>query len=92
MDKYYYIIYETKNLKNGKIYIGMHETDNLEDGYLGSGTRLKRAIRYYGREFFERRILHIFNNKEDMISNDNDVTKISDNEDLVGCDGGACSI
>jgi hypothetical protein len=23
----YYIVYETKNLKNGKTYIGMHETD-----------------------------------------------------------------
>lgn len=66
--KKYYIIYETKNLKNKKIYIGMHETNNLEDGYLGSGKRLKRAIRYYGREHFERKILYIFNNKEDMIA------------------------
>jgi hypothetical protein len=68
MGKQYYIIYETKNLKNGKIYIGMHETDDLEDGYLGSGTRLKRAIRYYGKEFFEKRILHIFDSREDMIN------------------------
>ena len=37
----HFIIYETKNLKNGKIYIGMHETDNLNDGYLGSGKHLK---------------------------------------------------
>lgn len=46
----------------------MHETNDLEDGYLGSGKRLKRAIRYYGKEFFERRILHIFDNKEDMVN------------------------
>ena len=64
----HYIIYETKNLKDGKIYIGMHETDNLEDGYLGSGKRLKRAIRYYGKEFFERKILFTFDNREDMIA------------------------
>lgn len=68
MGKKYYIIYETKNLKNGKTYIGMHETNNIEDGYLGSGKLLKRAIRYYGKEFFERRVLHIFDNKEDMVN------------------------
>lgn len=68
MSKQFYIIYETKNLKNGKTYIGMHETNNLEDGYLGSGKRLKRAIRYYGKEYFTRKILHIFDNKSEMIN------------------------
>jgi len=68
MGKSYYIIYETKNLKNNKIYIGMHETDNLEDGYLGSGTRLKRAIKYYGKEFFKRKVLFSFDNREEMIN------------------------
>lgn len=67
-NKKYYIIYETRNLKNGKIYIGMHETNNLEDGYLGSGKMLKRAIRYYGKEFFEKRILYIFDSKDKMIN------------------------
>ncbi len=64
----HFIIYETKNLKNGKTYIGMHETDNLNDGYLGSGYHFKRAVRYYGKEFFERKILFDFDNREDMIN------------------------
>lgn len=64
----HYIVYETKNLKNGKTYIGMHETDNLNDGYLGSGKHLKRAVRYYGKEFFERKILFDFDNKKEMVS------------------------
>ena len=66
--KKYYIIYETKNLKNNKIYVGMHETDNVDDGYLGSGKRLKRAIRYYGKEFFERRVLYYLDSREEMIN------------------------
>lgn len=37
----YHIIYKTTNLINGKIYVGMHSTDNLNDGYLGSGWILK---------------------------------------------------
>lgn len=67
MAQKHYIIYETKNLKNGKIYIGMHETDDLNDGYLGSGYHIRRSIRHYGKEFFERKILFDFDNREEMI-------------------------
>lgn len=50
----YYIIYETVNLKNGKRYRGRHQTDNVDDGYLGSGTHLAQAIAKYGSENFIR--------------------------------------
>ena len=63
----YYFVYETKNLKNGKIYIGIHETEDLNDGYLGSGLKLKRSIRYYGKKFFERKILFYCNSREELI-------------------------
>ncbi len=29
---------------NGKYYVGVHKTSNIEDGYLGSGTALSNAI------------------------------------------------
>lgn len=64
----YFTIYKTTNLINGKYYIGMHKTDDLDDGYLGSGYLLRRAIKKHGKEKFQKEILFVFDNKEDMIS------------------------
>ena len=44
----HYIYKTTCNITN-KYYIGMHSTSNLEDGYLGSGKRLRYSIRKYGK-------------------------------------------
>lgn len=61
----YNFVYITKNLINNKIYIGVHSSNRLNDGYLGSGQLLKKAIKKYGRDNFNREILQFFKNKED---------------------------
>ncbi len=54
------IIYKTINKINGKIYIGKHVQDGSEfDGYLGSGSYLKNAIKKYGKENFIRETLEV---------------------------------
>jgi len=49
------IVYITTNLINGKKYIGSHNGNNPY--YLGSGARLKYAIKKYGRDNFKRQTL-----------------------------------
>ena len=46
----YHIIYKTTCLVTGRYYIGMHSTDDLEDGYIGSGQVLWKSIKKYGKE------------------------------------------
>jgi hypothetical protein len=62
----FYTIYKITNMINGKIYIGKHQTKDLNDGYMGSGKHLIRAIKKYGIENFEKEIIFVFNNEDEM--------------------------
>lgn len=53
----YHFIYKTTCTITGKWYLGMHSTDDLNDGYLGSGKHLKRSVEKYGKDSHIREIL-----------------------------------
>ena len=65
MERKYHFLYKITNLVNQKYYIGVHNTDNLEDGYLGSGFAIQRALEKYGPSNFKREIISFFNSSEE---------------------------
>ena len=73
----YNIIYKTTNKVNNKIYIGVHSTPDLNDGYLGSGKHLKLAINKYGSDSFTREILHIFETPEEAYRKESEIVNES---------------
>lgn len=65
MKKYNYI-YKITNLINNKQYVGKHSTDDLDDGYMGSGIVIRKAIQKYGIENFNKEYLAFCDTEEKL--------------------------
>ena len=62
----FYTIYRITNRISGKQYIGKHQTEDLDDGYMGSGKRITQAIAKYGIESFKKEILYVLSTEQEM--------------------------
>lgn len=72
-EKIYNYFYIVNNLKNGHFYLGVHSTDKLADGYMGSGLALKKAIKSYGKENFELTPLKFFKTRKELMAYEREV-------------------
>ena len=70
--KYHYI-YKTTCIITNKFYIGMHSTDNLEDGYVGSGKRLWYSINKHGKENHVCQILEFLPDRDSLREREKEV-------------------
>ena len=77
--KLFNIIYKTTNNITQEYYVGRHSTDNLEDGYLGSGKKFKDSLLKYGKENFTIQRLDFFKTKEELINREEEMV----NESLI---------
>jgi len=89
-----YIIYQTTNIVNDKIYVGVH--NGQKQNYLGSGTLIKQAISKYGKANFKREILFSTSSKEEAfaleasIVNEEFVNRSDTYNLAIGGFGGGC--
>ena len=69
----HFYLYRITNKVNGKIYVGVHKTRNLDDGYMGSGKVIQAAIKKHGVENFQKEILETFENAAQMFEREKEV-------------------
>lgn len=84
-------IYKTTCNVTKMYYIGMHSTSNLEDGYMGSGKRLRYSIRKYGNENHTKEIIEYLTSREELIIRETEIIDkvlLSDNLCLNIKEGG----
>ena len=78
-EKKYHYVYRIRNIRNKMQYVGVHSTDNLDDGYMGSGTYLKNARKKYGLDSFVKEIIKTFDNRDEALAYESQIV----NEDFV---------
>lgn len=59
-------IYLTKNLVNGRLYVGKHKSEKYDSQYFGSGKILLQAIDKYGIQNFTNEIIYEAKTEEDL--------------------------
>lgn len=92
--KKYHYFYKITNKINGHYYYGVHNTDNVDDGYMGSGVRLRYAYKKYGIENFVKDILMYFDTSEEAFKYESDVVTESlvRNNDCYNCELGGINV
>lgn len=93
-ENYKYIVYQTVNIVNNKIYVGVHRTKdpNIFDGYIGNGVNInypstymnpkyafQYAVKKYGTSNFRRTILFIYNDEKSALDKEEEIV----NEDFI---------
>ncbi len=82
-EKKFNFIYKTTCLITSKYYIGMHSTNNLNDGYLGSGKILLNSIKFYGKENHKIEILEYFDSRLELKSREKEIVNESLLNDIL---------
>ena len=62
----HFLIYKITNNLNGRIYVGLHQTLDENDDYMGSGKLIIEDIKKLGRENFTKEILYKCSSAEEM--------------------------
>ena len=67
-EKRYHVLYRTTCTVTGKFYLGIHSTDDIDDGYLGSGLYLQRSVEKHGREAHTVEHVALFDTRAELLA------------------------
>ena len=90
-EKKYHYIYKITCIINERYYIGMHSTDNLDDGYFGGGKRIKNSVKKYGKNSHRKEIIEFLDDRKMLGIREKDIVNnelINDPLCLNLCIGG----
>ena len=93
----FHYIYKTTCKVTENFYVGMHSTFDLEDGYVGSGKRLKNSISKHGKENHQKEILEFLPDRRSLIDREKEIVNEKFLENpmcmniMVGGEGGFIS-
>lgn len=83
----YIFVYQTINQINGKSYVGVHATNDIDDGYIGCGISRQsgasknlsfhRAVKKYGYASFKRYILSFFDTYNDALAEEKHIVNLA---------------
>lgn len=63
----YHVLYKTTCIATGSYYVGIHSTNDLKDGYQGSGKILLASIRKYGRKNHYTEVMQMTTSREELL-------------------------
>lgn len=71
--------YKITNKRNNKFYYGVHSTNDINDGYMGSGVILRQEQHKYGLDSFYKEIIKTFDTKKEAYNYESVIV----NEDMI---------
>ena len=71
--KSHHVVYKTINNVTYHYYYGVHSTNNVMDSYIGSGSKLREALRQYGRAAFSCHILAIYTVRHEAYAHEREI-------------------
>lgn len=89
-----HLVYRTTHIPTSKFYIGVHSTEDINDGYMGSGILIRRLVESRPSKEFVKEILHEFNTREEAYQKEQElVSQTTLDDDLclnlsIGGNGG----
>jgi hypothetical protein len=75
--KFHYLYKITR--VGGRFYIGIHSTDDLDDGYFGSGQVLWKSVKKYGKDCHTIEIIEYLSSRESLKAREKEIV----NENLL---------